>query len=120
MSDNKQQKAPPVILGSTTPGIRLVSEMPDTVTLRRADFETLLAEIEDAEDRAALLEHGLAKAAGTVPEPLTVEEAESADKWREPGEVLAGEARADAACARRLCGDQPEPTCRNRERRQDR
>jgi ribosome-binding protein aMBF1 (putative translation factor) len=47
----------------------------DTVTLRRADFDALLTDLEDAEDRAAMLELALARAKRTVPEPLTIEEA---------------------------------------------
>ena len=35
--------------------ISLVEETADTVTLRRADFDALLTELEDAEDRAAML-----------------------------------------------------------------
>jgi DNA-binding XRE family transcriptional regulator len=45
------------------------------VTLRRADYEALLDQLEDAEDRAALLEHRL-KAGGNAPEMLTLEEAD--------------------------------------------
>jgi ribosome-binding protein aMBF1 (putative translation factor) len=48
----------------------------DTVTLRLADYEALLEALEDAEDRAAMLEHTLAKAKGSVPEPLTMDEAD--------------------------------------------
>jgi ribosome-binding protein aMBF1 (putative translation factor) len=55
--------------------ISLVEETADTVTLRRADFDTLLTELEDAEDRAAMLELALARAKRAVPEPLTIEEA---------------------------------------------
>ena len=55
--------------------ISLVAETPDTVTLRRTDYEALLSELEDAEDRAAVLEHRLAKAAGTATETLSLEEA---------------------------------------------
>lgn len=36
--------------------VRLLAETADTVTLRRADFEALLDELEDAEDRIAVLE----------------------------------------------------------------
>ena len=46
----------------------------DTVTLRRADYEALLDRLEDAEDRAALLEHRLGKASGRPAEMLTLEE----------------------------------------------
>ena len=60
MSDHKQ------------PVIGLLSQTQDSVTLRRADYEALLTELEDAEDRAAVLEHDLAKARGRAPEPLTV------------------------------------------------
>ena len=52
--------------------IRLIGETADTVTLQRADYEVLLSELEDAEDRAAVLEHQLAKKAGAVPEMLTL------------------------------------------------
>jgi DNA-binding XRE family transcriptional regulator len=55
--------------------IRAAEETPDTVTLRRADYEALLNQLEDAEDRAAVLEHRLAKASGKA-EMLTLEEAD--------------------------------------------
>ena len=55
--------------------ISLVEETADTVTLRRADFYALLTELEDAEDRAAMLELALARAKRAVPELLTIEEA---------------------------------------------
>jgi ribosome-binding protein aMBF1 (putative translation factor) len=55
--------------------ISLVEETKDTITLQRADFDALLTELEDAEDRATMLERALAKAKGSVPEPLTIEEA---------------------------------------------
>ena len=48
----------------------------DTVTLRRPDYEALLSELEDAEDRAAVLGHRLAQREGTAPEMLTIEEAD--------------------------------------------
>jgi DNA-binding XRE family transcriptional regulator len=51
--------------------IRPVEETKETVTLLRADYEALMSELEDAEDRAALLEHRLTK-----PETLTLEEAD--------------------------------------------
>jgi ribosome-binding protein aMBF1 (putative translation factor) len=54
--------------------IRLIGETVDTVTLQRADYEGLLSELEDAEDRAAALGHRLAKQEGTAPEMLTLEE----------------------------------------------
>lgn len=100
--------------------INLVDETTDTVSIRRADFDALLADLEDAEDRAALLEHALAKAKGALPEPLTIEEADRLINGEKSGKGLAGEARADAACARKSCGDQPEPTCRDREGHQGR
>jgi DNA-binding XRE family transcriptional regulator len=57
--------------------ISLIGETADTVTLQRADYEVLLGELEDAEDRAAVLEYRLAKQAGTaVPEMLTLAEAD--------------------------------------------
>jgi DNA-binding XRE family transcriptional regulator len=56
--------------------IRLIGETADTVTLQRADYEALLSELEDAEDRAAALGHRLAKREGTAQEMLTLEEAE--------------------------------------------
>lgn len=56
--------------------IRLVGETADTVTLQRADYEALLSELEDAEDRAAVLGHRRAKQEGTAPEMLTLEEAD--------------------------------------------
>ena len=37
--------------------IQLLSETADTVTLRRADFDAMLEDLEDAEDRNAVLEH---------------------------------------------------------------
>ncbi len=49
-----------------------VSQTPDSVTLRRADYDALLTELEEAEDRAAVLQHELAKARGGAPEPLTL------------------------------------------------
>jgi len=48
-----------------------VEETKETVTLLRADYETLISELEDAEDRVALLEHRLEK-----PETLSLEEAD--------------------------------------------
>jgi DNA-binding XRE family transcriptional regulator len=54
--------------------VRLVGQAEDTVTLRRADYDALLADLEDAEDRVAVLEHSLAKATGGATEALTVEE----------------------------------------------
>jgi hypothetical protein len=36
--------------------VKPLSETPDSVTLSRADFEAMIAEIEDAEDRVAALE----------------------------------------------------------------
>jgi predicted transcriptional regulator len=51
--------------------IRVVEETPDTVTLHRSDYEALIDELEDAEDRIALLEHRLA-----TPEMLTADEAD--------------------------------------------
>ncbi|MBV9784900.1 MAG: helix-turn-helix transcriptional regulator [Acidisphaera sp.] len=48
----------------------------DAVTLRRTEYEALIAELEDAEDRIASLEHDLAIANGTAPEPLTIYEAD--------------------------------------------
>jgi ribosome-binding protein aMBF1 (putative translation factor) len=47
----------------------------ETVTVRKADLEALQRELEDAEDRATLLQHAIDKANGTVSELLTVEEA---------------------------------------------
>jgi ribosome-binding protein aMBF1 (putative translation factor) len=70
--------------------VSLVEETKDTVTMQRADFDALLTELEGAEDRVALLQHALAKANGTLPEPLTVDEAtrlidgdEPVKVWRE-------------------------------------
>jgi len=48
--------------------IRLVGETADTVTMQRADYEGLLSKLDDAEDRAAVLEHQLAKKTGAIPE----------------------------------------------------
>jgi hypothetical protein len=42
-------------------GIRLAYETAETVTLRRVEFEALLAELEEAEDRMAVLEDALAR-----------------------------------------------------------
>ena len=56
--------------------IRLVGETADTVTMQRADYEGLLSELEDAEDRRAVLEHQLARKAGAVSEMLNLEEAD--------------------------------------------
>jgi ribosome-binding protein aMBF1 (putative translation factor) len=67
--------------------INLVDETTDTVSLRRTDLDALLADLEDAEDRAALLEHALAKATGTLPEPLTIEEAERLINGESPVKV---------------------------------
>jgi DNA-binding XRE family transcriptional regulator len=54
--------------------IQLLSETADTVTLRRADFDAMLEDLEDAEDRNAILEHDLAVARGDLTPALTVEE----------------------------------------------
>ena len=56
--------------------IRLVGETADTVTMQRADYEGLLNKLDDAEDRAAVLEHQLAKKTGAIPDMLTLEEAD--------------------------------------------
>src|SRR4051812_7282747 len=72
---------------SPASGIHLVSETADTVTLRRADFESLLNDLEDAEDNATLLEHRLAKATDTLPEPLTIEEADRLINGESPVKV---------------------------------
>ena len=56
--------------------LRLVGETADTVTMLRADYEGLLSKLDDAEDRAAVLEHQLAKKTGATPEMLTLEEAD--------------------------------------------
>ena len=48
--------------------LRLVGETADTVTMLRADYEGLLSKLDDAEDRAAVLEHQLAKKTGAIPE----------------------------------------------------
>ena len=67
--------------------INVVDETTDTVSIRRADFDALLADLEDAEDRAALLEHALAKAKGALPEPLTIEEADRLINGESPVKV---------------------------------
>jgi DNA-binding XRE family transcriptional regulator len=54
--------------------IRLVSETSDTVTLLRSDFDAMLEELEDAEDRNAVLEHDLAVARGDTTPALTLDE----------------------------------------------
>ena len=41
--------------------VPLVDEIADTVTMQRTDFDALLSELEDAEDRAAVLGHRLAR-----------------------------------------------------------
>jgi DNA-binding XRE family transcriptional regulator len=56
--------------------IRLVAETAETVTLRRTDFDGLLEELEDAEDRIAVLEHDLEVAKGDHTPALTKEEVE--------------------------------------------
>ncbi len=56
--------------------IRLVGETIDTVTLRRPDFDRLLEELEETEDRISVLEHQLAVARGEGSPPLTPEEVE--------------------------------------------
>lgn len=56
--------------------IRLIAETSDTVTLLRADFDALLEDLEDAEDRIAALEEHLATARGDKTPSLTVAEAE--------------------------------------------
>jgi transcriptional regulator with XRE-family HTH domain len=56
------------------PPIRLVGETGNTVTLLRVDFDALLEDLEDAEDRNAVLEHELAVAKGDATPSLTVEE----------------------------------------------
>jgi DNA-binding XRE family transcriptional regulator len=77
MSDKPTKTEADVSMTGTAPIIvsaTVISQTSDTVTLRRADFETLIAELEEAEDRIAVLEHHLATAKGTAPTPLTVEE----------------------------------------------
>lgn len=56
--------------------IQLIAETADTVTLRRADFDALLEDLEDAEDRVAVLEEHLAIAQGDRTPSLTADEAE--------------------------------------------
>ena len=56
--------------------IKLLDATPDTVTLRRADYEALLSELDDVEDRMAVLQHQLARATHTAPEMLSVAEAD--------------------------------------------
>ena len=63
-------------MSDTGEPIRPVEENQETVTLLRADYEALLKGVEDAEDRAAVLEHQLSKARRKVPEMLTLEEAD--------------------------------------------
>lgn len=58
------------------PVIGLLSQTQDSVTLRRSDYEALLTELEDAEDREAAFEYELAKVKGGVPDLLTMAEAE--------------------------------------------
>jgi DNA-binding XRE family transcriptional regulator len=82
MNDDKQGDERPVVLGLLeTPltadhrlAIHLLNETSDTVTLRRADFDALLDELEDAEDRIAVLEHHFMAAKGDHPPPLTIDE----------------------------------------------
>ena len=54
---------------------------------RRADYEALLSELEDAEDRAAIFEYELAKAKRSVPEPLTIEEVERLREGEHPVKI---------------------------------
>jgi DNA-binding XRE family transcriptional regulator len=56
--------------------IRPIAETVDTVTLSRADFDALLEDLEDAEDRIAVLEEHLAIARGDMTPSLTAREAE--------------------------------------------
>jgi mRNA interferase RelE/StbE len=56
--------------------ILLIAETADTVTLRRADFDALLEDLEDAGDRVAVLEEHLAIARGDRAPSLTADEAE--------------------------------------------
>ena len=67
--------------------INVIRATPYTVTLRRVDFEDLLAELEDAEDRAALLEYRLAEATGTLPATLTIEEADRLIRGKNPTKI---------------------------------
>jgi DNA-binding XRE family transcriptional regulator len=55
---------------------RPVTEDKETVTLLRADYEALLTELEEAEDRIAVMEHMAAVRAHKAAEPLTLAEAD--------------------------------------------
>jgi DNA-binding XRE family transcriptional regulator len=63
-------------MSDTREPIKPIDENRETVTLLRADYEALLSELEDAEDRAAMLEHRMAKASRKAPEMLTLEDAD--------------------------------------------
>jgi ribosome-binding protein aMBF1 (putative translation factor) len=60
--------------------VRILTETPDTVTIRRSDFELLVEAAEDAEDFAALAEHDAEEARlgrdAARREYLTADEAE--------------------------------------------
>jgi hypothetical protein len=103
--------------------VRLVAETADTVTLRRADFETLLDELEDAEDRIAVLESGIDElkddGAGYLT-PLTVEEVDRVTGRRKAGQALAGQAWDDTARPGGVGRHQPEPGRRDRDWLEDR
>jgi DNA-binding XRE family transcriptional regulator len=56
--------------------IRPLTESPDSVTLRRADFAALIDKLEDDEDQIAVLEHQLAIARGAASRALAKDEVE--------------------------------------------
>jgi DNA-binding XRE family transcriptional regulator len=58
------------------PVIRPLAQTDSSVTLQRADLEALLAALDDADDRIAVLEHHLAQARGKAATPLTIDEAD--------------------------------------------
>ncbi len=82
MNDDKPEAEQSVVLGRLETArtadhglaIHLINETSDSVTLRRADFDALLDELEDAEDRIAVLEHHFLIAKGDRPPALTVDE----------------------------------------------
>lgn len=67
--------------------ILLIAETADTVTLRRADFDALLEDLEDAGDRVAVLEEHLAIARGDRAPSLTADEAERVLNGESPVKV---------------------------------
>jgi hypothetical protein len=66
--------------------IQIVNETADTVTLLRADFDSLIKELEDAEDRIFVMERRLlaaARALNRIPlwKRTTTRIAKAIDRW---------------------------------------